>query len=250
MRIHSLLGSSLLVIALAAGQSAAQVTDGSSSNHVFAQFADGIFADSTYYRSTVIVASDRLTATSCTANLYGLTVFGFGDGSTRNFTLASEGWNIYKTSGLQNIRSGYMTLNCSAPVTAQVLYTFYGPSGIVLSEATVFSSPPATIAQLLADQRNGAQLGIAVANNSNVAKDFVIIALDPSLNEIGRVTRRLEPRGQIATFLNQLIAVPFDYVGQVQIYTDTNDTLDVHAIGFRYTGNAFTTIPVTVRTPR
>jgi len=120
----------------------------------------------------------------------------------------------------------------------------------VLSEATVFSSPAATIAQLLTDQRNGAQLGIAIANNGNTTKNFVITVLNADGTEIGRRSIQIGGRSQIARFLNELMSVPSDYVGQVQIFTDSNDTLDVYAIGLRFTGIAFTTTPVSLRTPR
>ncbi len=250
MRIHALIASSLLVIAIAAGPLGAQVTDSSSPNHVFAQFADGRFSDGTFYRSTVMVSSDSLSSISCTSTLFGMTVPGFGDGTTRSFTLVGGGWNIYKTPGTQNFRNGYATLNCNAAVTAQVLYTFNDAAGIVRSEATVFSSPAASIAQLLTDQRNGAQLGIAIANNGNTSKEFVIVALDAGGNEAGRVFVQIAGRSQIAKFLNELINLPADYVGQVQISTNTNDTLDVYAIGLRFTGSAFTTTPVSLRTPR
>src|SRR5690242_5216688 len=99
MRIHTLIASSLIVVALGAGEIGAQVTDSSAPNHVFAQFADGRFSDGTFYRSTVIVSSDSASSINCTATLYGLTVAGFGDGSTRGFTLAGGGWNIYRTPG-------------------------------------------------------------------------------------------------------------------------------------------------------
>src|SRR5882762_4637803 len=119
MRIQALIASSLIVLAMAAGELGAQVTDSSSPNHIFAQFADGRFSDGTFYRSTIMVSSDSLSAINCTATLYGLTVSGFGDGTQRNFTIASGGWNIYRTPGTQNFRGGYATLNCSAAVTAQ-----------------------------------------------------------------------------------------------------------------------------------
>jgi hypothetical protein len=250
MRTHRLAASSLIVVALAAGELGAQVTDSSAPNHVFAQFADGRFSDGTFYRSTIMVSSDSLSSINCTASLHGLTVAGFGDGTRRDFTVASGGWNIYRTPGSQNFRGGYVTLNCSASVTAQVLYASYASSGILLSEATVFSSPPATYAQLLTDQRNGAQLGIAIANNGITSREFVVVAIDASDTEVGRRSLQISGGSQIARFINELINVPADYVGQVMIYTNSSDTLDVYAIGLKYTGNAFTTIPVTVRTPR
>src|SRR6202008_3472921 len=118
-----------------------------------------------------------------------------------------------------------LTLNCSAPVTAQVLYSFFSSAGIVISEATVFSSPAASYAQLLTDQRNGSQLGIAIANNGTTTKDFVVVAIDATDTEVGRRTLQLVAGSQIARFLNELINVPADFVGQVMINTNSNDTL-------------------------
>jgi hypothetical protein len=250
MRINALIGVSLIVIALAAGEVRAQVTDSSSRDHVFAQFADGRFSDGAFFRSTVMVSSDSLSSVTCTASLFGLTVAGFGDGSRRTFTLAGGGWNIYRSPGSQTLQTGSLTLNCNAAVTAQVLYSSYSSSGILLSEATVFSSPEASYAQLLTDQRNGAQLGIAIANTGSAAKEFVVVAIDAGDTEVGRRSIQIAGGSQIARFLNELINVPADYVGQVMIYTNSNATLDVYAIGLRFTGTAFTTIPVTVRTPR
>jgi len=148
-----------------------------------------------------MASSDSLSTINCTATLYGLTVPGFGDGFTRSFTLAGGGWTIYRTPGSQTFQNGYMTLNCSAAVTAQVLYTFHDSSGIVLSEATVFSSSTASIAQLLSDQRNRAQLGIAIANNGSVSKEFVIVAIDASGTEIGRRSVEIAGRSQIAALV-------------------------------------------------
>src|SRR6202008_2382445 len=105
-----------------------------------------------------------------------------------------------------------LTLNCSAPVTAQVLYSFFSSAGIVISEATVFSSPAASYAQLLTDQRDGAQLGIAIANNGDTAKEFVIVAIDATDTEIGRSTFQIARGSQTAKFLNELINVPANYV--------------------------------------
>ena len=101
MEIRTLFAASLVLIGLAAGELRGQVNDSSSPNHIFAQFADGRVSDGTFYRSTIMVSSDSLNATDCTATLHGMTVPGFGDGTRRFFTLAAGGWNIYETPGSQ-----------------------------------------------------------------------------------------------------------------------------------------------------
>jgi hypothetical protein len=67
----------------------AGVTDNQSGSHVFAQFVDGRFPDGTFYRSTLLVSSDNSSSTDCTATLGGLTIPGFGNGSTQSFSVAA-----------------------------------------------------------------------------------------------------------------------------------------------------------------
>lgn len=226
---------------------AAQVTDNASISHVFAEFADGKFSDGSYYRSTTMVATDSISNVSCTWTLYGLTVTGFGDGTRLMFSLAPGGWDIRKTPAVQDFKAGYATLMCSGPVTAQILYTYFSSSGQVLSEATVFSSPAATIGQLLADQTNGSQLGIAIANHSDTMKDFIISAQTMS-RAAGETVIRIPARSQVARFLNEMIStIPPNFTGVVHVYSNSDDFDDIFMIGLKYTGNAFTTIPVTRR---
>jgi len=226
----------------------AGVTDNQSVSHVFAQFVDGKFGDNTFYRSTLLVSSDNSISTDCTATLGGLTVPGFGNGSTQSFTVAAGRTSVMTTPGTQSLVSGYAKLICTAPVAAQVLYGSYSATGVLLGQATVFSSPSATIAQLLADQRNGAQLGIAIANTGTASTQFVIKAIDQNNVEVGTGTVQLAGQAQTAKFLNQLISVPSSFVGKVQISTNPSTVGTVFAIGVRFTGPVFTTIPPTVRT--
>jgi sugar lactone lactonase YvrE len=223
------------------------VTDNRSTSHIFAQIADGQLGDGSSYRSTLVVQSDNSTNVSCTATLVGLTIPDFGDGRNLSISVSASGIAVVDTPGTQTIKTGYMTLACSSAVTAQVLYSLRSSSGAVLSEATVFSSPPVTTAQLFADQRGGAQLGIAVANNSNASKNILIVASDIAGTEVGRTTLPVSSKSQIATFLSDLVKAPDNFLGTVRISEAGGNTADIYAVGLKYTGNAFTTIPVTSR---
>jgi hypothetical protein len=64
------------------------VTDNRSTNHIFAQVADGRFADGSGYGSTLVVQSDASTVVSCTATLLGFTIPGFGDGQNPSVFLS------------------------------------------------------------------------------------------------------------------------------------------------------------------
>ena len=73
----------MLVIAVLSTTGFAQtnVSDNRAMNHVFAQLADGRFADGTSYRSTFIISADDVEAT-CIWQFYRLTLPGLGDGIT------------------------------------------------------------------------------------------------------------------------------------------------------------------------
>jgi len=223
------------------------VTDNRSAGHVFAQVADGRFRDGSGYRSTLVVQSDAPVAVSCAATLVGLTIPGLGDGTTFPVGVTPGGISIVETPGTQDIKTGSMTLECSKPVTAQLLYSLRSSDDTVLAEATVFSSPPALVAELVADQRNGVQLGIAVANVSNRYKNLLLVAIDSTGTEVNRTTVTLGPRIQVAKFLSEFMSVPADFVGTVRVSEPQGFTADTYAIGLKYTGNAFTTIPAMVR---
>ena len=227
----------------------AGVADTKSGAHVFPQIVDGAFPDGTVYRSTFLVSSDNGSATDCTTTLVGLTIPGFGDGTTNTFSLPAGGWSIVRTPGTQPLKTGYAVLNCSAPVAAEVLYSANSSTGALLAEATVFSSPNATMAQLLADHRNGAQLGVAIANTSNAAVEIVIRALDSNETQVGQATVQLPAKGQVAKFLFELLTLPPGFVGRVLISTNPANVGNIYAIGLRLTGYVMTTIPVVLRTP-
>jgi hypothetical protein len=174
------------------------------------------------------------TAANCTLQLWGLTV----PGLNLNYALGPNGWTIASTAGAQNLQTGYATLQCSTSVEAQLLYSYYSAGGTKLGEATVFSSPPARSVQILADNRDGAQLGLAIANDSDQTNTYTIAAGNSS----GSVT--LAPRSSTAKFVNQFLTLPPNYMGPVIISSGTGTA---SIIGLRYTGTVFTTIPETIR---
>ena len=166
----------------------------------------------------------------------GFTVPGF----PTSYTLVAGGWVILPTSGTQNFVSGYATLSCSANVEAQLLYSYYAPNGVKISEATVFSSPPAAALGLLSDERDGARFGIAIANDSDQAVTYTIYVSASAFNGSRQVA--LNPRTSIAGFLGELISgIPANSIAAVTVVASSTDSGSV--IGLRYTGGIFTTMP-------
>src|SRR4051794_9508753 len=100
---------------------ASDVTDNRATIHVFPQLADGRAADGSYYRSTIMIATDTSPA-NCNIVLVGMTYPGFGqNGSGGGLSItASSGW-FWKSAGTQPLQSGSVALACDQPVAAQVL---------------------------------------------------------------------------------------------------------------------------------
>jgi hypothetical protein len=212
------------------------------SYHVFPQFADGRFSDGSYYRTTRIYSNPSATATvSCTTQLRGMTTDG---NSSFSGNLSPGGTIVAPTNGTQTFQSGYATMQCSGLVDAQVLYSFYSSTGAKLSEATVFSSPSSKTVQILADSRGGAEVGLAISNDSDQTNTYTIVVGDVNGNLVGTATQTLGPRSSIAKFVNEFVTLPANHYGQVIVSSSTGTA---SVIGLRFTGSVFTTIPETIR---
>jgi hypothetical protein len=203
-------------------------------HHVFPQFVDGKLPGGSYYRTTRIYINTSSTATAgCDTRVPGFSI--------PSETLPPASFLVSTSNGTQtDVQVGYVTLQCSSPVDAQELYSYYGADGKKLSEATVFSSPAAKTVQILADSREGAQIGLAIANDSDQANSFSIAVTDVNGTALGTVSQTLDPHSSIARFLTDFVTLPNSYVGRVTVSSD-NGTVSI--IGLRYTGNVFTTIP-------
>ncbi len=209
--------------------------------HVFPEFADGKFSDGAYYRTTRMYLNPVQTANAtCTTRLRGLTTDG---NSTFTGNLPSLAFVDAQTNGTQAFQAGYATMECTGVVEAQTLYSFYSAAGVKLSEATVFSSPAAQTVQILADFRDGAQVGLAIANDTDQPNTYTITVSDAGGKTVGSATQQLAARSSIAKFVNELVALPPNYYGQVVISSTTGT---VSVIGLRFTGSIFTPIAQTI----
>ena len=211
-----------------------------STYHVFPQFADGRFPDGTYYRTTRIYINPSSTDTvSCATQLRGLST---DDRTTFSGSLGPGGTIVAATTGTQSFQSGYATMQCSGSVDAEALYSLYAANGAKLSEATVFSSPAGRTVQILADSREGAQVGLAIANDSDQANTYTITVYDSTGNLVGSISQPLAARTSVAKFVSQFVALPPNHFGKVIVA----GTGDASIIGLRFTGTSFTTIPQTI----
>jgi hypothetical protein len=210
--------------------------------HVFPQVADGAFSDGSYFQSTLLVTNiNPGRSTNCTLQWHGLTV----NGQTQiSFTVTG----LYSTTTPgkpRPLQTGYASLQCDAPVEAYVLYSFYAPNATKLSEATVFSSPPAITQRVAADYRGGSRLGLAVANTSTQAENYTLRVYDAGGSLIRSATLPVGAGQNKAAFLDELTTLPDGYYG----FVDVAGSGSASVIGLQFTGTAFTTIPAVVIAP-
>ena len=168
-------------------------------------------------------------------------------GTSIPLTFGMNEWTILKTATPQGmaVSSGMSVLDCSEEVSANTLFSLE-VGGSLVSEAVVQSAEEilsgVQAAQFLADHRDGARFGVAVANPSNQPISVVVTVFDVGGQGIGNTTVSLPANDSQAFFLDDLVTIPTGHTGQVVL----GATGSLYAIGLRFTGLVFTTIPATV----
>jgi hypothetical protein len=212
--------------------------------HVFPQIADGLTGDGHYIQSVLIVTANPSTnSPTCTLQFHGGNI-----GTRSSVSISFSGVGVYTTPGnTQALQTGYATLSCNYLVDAQLLYAYYALDGTKISEATVFSSPPATFFAMVADERNGSQLALAIANDSTASSSYIIPVLDFSGNLLSQPVVTVGAKQNSASYLWQLMgkSTSDNLLKLVEIVAQSNPA---SAIGLRYTGNLFTTMPTSIIT--
>jgi hypothetical protein len=209
-------------------------------SHLFPQFVDGRFPDGSRYTSTIttVVWGSNEPGT-CKLDLYGMTanLEGMGQGSSYAIQIPTSGF-VARTTGSDSFQSGYALLTCNKSVLANVLYTYYSPTGAKLGEATVFSSDQFSEAKMVVDERDGARLGVALANTTDAQHYYDLTFTDSSGTKSGGFL--IPARQSVARFIDDWIPLQPSAVGVLTIRS--LDSSSFSAIGLRYTGSVFTTI--------
>ncbi len=123
--------------------------------------------------------------------------------------------------------------------------------GSLVSEALVESaeevlSAPGAYAWFPADHREGARFGVAVANPSNQPINVSVWVSDLDLNTLVDAAVNVPANSSKAFFVDELGTDLAGRVAQVLIFPPPFPGPSVYAIGLRFTGLAFTTIPALV----
>src|SRR5262249_1444078 len=138
---------------------------------------------------------------ACTLQLHGLTV----NGQSQIAFNVGEVFAYPTPGNTQAIQTGYASLQCSAKVEAQLLYSFYTSNGTKVSETTAFSSPAATSLRIAVDYSGGSRLGLAMANDSSQSGNYTVRVSDAGGNVIGTSTVTLAADQNHAAFLDELV---------------------------------------------
>lgn len=207
--------------------------------HVFPQIADGVQSDGTSYKSTfMIVPFIESDSPLCTLRIYGLapTLTNGASGTIFNVAVPRNSFFYERTSGTQPLQTGYATLTCDKPVEAQVLYTFQAADGSKLGEATVFSSTESFKFRMIYYTRDQSNFGIAIANNTDQNHTYDI-KMNGTTLRIG-----VNARSSKSMFVppNVVAGAP---TGLGLLTVNSTDFSEFSMIGFKYTGQIFTTIP-------
>lgn len=242
------------------GDAAFAQQDGRAGLHTFPQIVDGRLPDGTYYRSAIYISNPNTDALRCSVELYGMrttfqdTAGSVFDGGRFNVVLQGNASTVLRTSGSSSFQAGYAVVVCTLSPFAVVMlsnsvvvYGFYAPNGTKLSEATVFSSPRSQVSLLIADQRDSAKLGIAIANDNDSAASAGVVATNLLGDLVASTPLIIPMHSQYAKFINELLpTLPNNFVGHINVVS-VSDQLPLAVIGLRFTGTAFTTIPAAVR---
>jgi hypothetical protein len=213
--------------------------------YVFPQFADGVYADGTSYRSTITIQSVNTlfgNPINCTLRLFGLTTT-FDDQSSGNvfdFTLPVNQFLQLKTLAAQPFASGYASLTCSEAVFSRVTFAYYTPAR-KMGEATVYAVVPKDSFRLIGDQMDGSKLGVAIANDTDAEKSFELTLRRTDGSTYDTVTIVVGARSRLARFVDEILPSTAGKALEVDIHAA--DSSNFAVIGLRYTGGVFNTIP-------
>jgi len=125
-----------------------------------------------------------------------------------------------------------------------ITYSLYTASSQIISEATVFQNMGFNLARFVADQTEGARVGLALANQNPTDWNVTITinAIDGTV--LGSVTVTIPARQSVSKFIDELVSGAQNGRGSiVMVQIDPGTTSGISAVGFRFT-STFTTVPI------
>jgi hypothetical protein len=246
-----------LLTILAAGVLPVSAQPSSSSNtYVFPLFADGTGSGISYRSVLRITKTSTTNPLQCTltqrntsapfigvdGNFYYADVFdgGFSPPALTQITLDQFlPFEILRTNAQSPLKTGYAKLSCAGAVDAQLQLSTSDKDN-KLGEATIAPATAGTEFQFLIDRRDGTRFGFSLANDSETFGQFSIIARDQFNFEVDRAYEMIEPWSQVSGFVDQMLTLPADFVGSIQLVELSGGSN--YVVGYQFTGTVFTTI--------
>jgi len=246
----------LTLLILAAGVAPAGAQSPSLNTYVFPLFADGT-GDGTSYRSVLKITKTSTTnPLQCTltqrntsapfigvdGTFYYADVFdgGFSPPALTQITLDQFlPFEILRTNAQSPLNTGYAKLSCAGTVEAQLQLSL-SDKDKKLGEATITPATAGASFQFLIDRRDGTRFGFSLANDSETFGQFAIIARDRFNFEVDRAYEMIEPWSQVSGFVDQMLTLPADFVGSIQVLELSGGPN--YVVGYQFTGTVFTTI--------
>ena len=251
-----LTGISLLLL-LYAAPATAQVDDTAKRFHIFPQVADG-----GGWGSVLMAINTSSSETQCDFTLFGDLDFDrfqrysetsySGDSKATFSMLGNGGSYLWPSRNVEALATGYAKLDCSAPVTAQIVYLSLDSRGEATGAAAVFSSQMGTVFNFRSLWPPGG-LGVAVANDSSSTAycRFVMLFPDDEL-EIDAMLE-IGAKSNEAHFISNIFGdkMPAEITGPSSVGILCDQLVAVIGLHF-FDGPVFTTVPPTIldRTPR
>jgi hypothetical protein len=132
-------------------------------------------------------------------------------------------------------------------VYAQVLYSAYKKDGTGWNIALALGASCLAneMAEMAVDQQGGSQLAFAIANNTTQTRTYVVTFTDTQNHYLFKNVT-IPAQTSVAQFLTEILPASANSVGSMTIELNAFYYLDpgFSVMALRYTGAAFTTIPV------
>ena len=159
-------------------------------------------------------------------------------------TVPGDGFVSGRTTGDGPLQTGYATVGCDTPVSGQLTYSAYDASGTKIAEATVFPTEVESSSyDIIVDGQDGAQLGLAIANNTDLERVYDLTLRNHAGGRVGTGLVTVPARSNVARFVNELIAPPPTPGNVYLLEVRASDFSVFSMIGLRFTGAVFSTVP-------
>jgi hypothetical protein len=206
---------------------------------VFPVFPSGAMPDGSFYRSTMTVANLSSVDTFCTVRLQQDANVNSTFNVIHNFTVGKNAWTLFRSELGNAYSPRYAVVSCDQQTSIQVRYAYYSSQSVMLGEASVPSSTPATYAMFAMDRTNdNSRIGVALANDSDAAISVTVTVYDAANNVPIVHSINIAPRSTLTKFVDEMTG----WNGSLGLVT-ISASGQVYVMGLRYTGAVFSSLP-------